>query len=97
MEILKDVLITTRKDHNCFCCGRLFPKKSKMKLQVNANNDYRTMNNIWTCLTCEELISKYPNRFISDGYFKDSCIADCLDKGQTPEDLLNKINLEEEL
>jgi hypothetical protein len=95
MQILRDVVITTRKNHNCFCCGRLFPKGSRMKSQVNA--DSYQINNIWTCLTCEDLISKYPDRFICNGCFEDSCIADCLDEGQTPEDLLNKINLEEEL
>ena len=55
-EVFKYHWVKTRKPHNCFGCGREFPKGTIMERQVLS-----TDNNILTihlCKTCEYLISK---------------------------------------
>jgi hypothetical protein len=89
MYILRDDLIITRKPHKCFSCGRLFPKGTEMRLQVN-NYDNK-INNIHTCKTCKEIITYLVPDPYMDDVLEEGYLDYYLDKGQTPEDLLNEL------
>lgn len=82
--------MTTRKQHYCFTCSRLFPRKSRMWVQIN-NIDGK-INNIYTCLTCEELLPYLTSmkNSVSDYLGKDF-VKQYLNKNQTPEDLLDEL------
>lgn len=48
--------VKTRKPHNCFACGREFPKGTIMERQVVQND--KEVYTIHLCSTCQELIDE---------------------------------------
>ena len=92
MEILSNKLVTSRIEHICNGCKRKFPKGTKIKIQTNIMDGIQTLK---TCPTCTELIVKHKKYFEDgDGICYDECVLNSLDDGQTPEELLNKLNRE---
>jgi hypothetical protein len=91
MSILRDGIVTTRKKRKCNACMRVFDKGTKMRTQVNTYHDIVTWRE---CPTCTELLSKFRQHFEDeyDGLCYEFCVADSLDKGQTPEQLLEELN-----
>ena len=90
MDILRDKIVTTRKTHNCSACGRLFGVGTKMRTQVNTSDGIQTWRE---CPTCQKLLISHRELF-EDGY--GTCWANCVDEslevGQTPEQLLIKLD-----
>jgi predicted nucleic acid-binding Zn-ribbon protein len=89
MDILRETTVITRKKHRCNGCGRLFPKGSKMHIQVNVQDGINTFK---TCPTCQELLTKHREYFEEDGICYTDCVIESLDVGQTPEMLLELLN-----
>ena len=82
--------VTTRKAHYCFACSRKFEAGTKMQLQVVASDE---ISNIYTCETCEQLLTKHRYNFDDGcGVFWQNCVDDALDRNQTPEELLIKLD-----
>lgn len=92
MVILSDKLVVTRKRHVCNACGRMFEKGTKMWTQVNIYDGIQVFR---SCITCSELMLKYKYKFYDDceNMFMSGCVSDCLEKDQTPEQLLELLNL----
>ncbi len=89
VNIIRDKTVVTRKIHCCSACGRAFKASTKMRTQVNI---YEGSIGTWReCPTCTELISKFPDHFKDEGVFPHLCVDEILVKGQTPEDLLEKL------
>ena len=88
-NILSDKFVTTRKPHRCDACGRHFPKGTKMRRQVNAEDGICQW---YECPTCEELLGKYRGNF-DDGYgmCEQFCVQDALNKDETPEEMLERL------
>ena len=87
MDILSDKIVTTRKQHRCNACGRLFEKGTKMRTQVNTLDGIQTWRE---CPTCNKLLTKHRKHFEDDydHVCYDSCVNEVLERGQTPEQLL---------
>ena len=90
MYILSDKTVITRKKHKCNACLRFFEKGTKMRLQVNTYNGIMTWRE---CPTCTELLSKHRSHFADyyDNMCYEGCVDEALNKGQSPEDLLNAL------
>ncbi len=88
MDILSDKIVTTRKKHNCSACSRPFDKGTKMRTQVNTLDGIQTWRE---CPTCQILLSTHRENFEddSDHICYSDCVSECLECGQTPEELLN--------
>ena len=90
MDILSDKVVKTRKNHNCSACGRIFEKGTQMRTQVNTFDGIGTWRE---CPTCTKLLAKYPLYFQDDyNVFEGDCVNQVLDRGQTPEELLNSLD-----
>lgn len=92
MDILSDKIVTTRKDYICDMCFRKTPKGNKMRAQVNKCDGIQQAR---ICLTCDELMKNH-GRYISDdqSWFEGGCVDQCLENGETPEQLLERLNYE---
>ena len=82
--LIKSNTVTTRKSHQCFSCLRTFPANTKMnawagKYQGDFNSGY-------SCMTCVEIMNSCEDE---DGY-PEGFVNDMLEKGQTPEQLLEE-------
>jgi hypothetical protein len=91
MDILSDKIVTTRKPHMCSACMRTFDAGSRMRTQVNTYNGFNTWRE---CGTCQELLSAHRSLF-EDGYdhvVPEGCVLEVLERGETPEQLLEKLN-----
>ena len=90
MNILSDKIVTTRKKHNCSACGRVFEKGTKMRTQVNTYDGIGTWRE---CPTCQELLSNYRSQFEDDcdHFCYEGCVKEVLERGQSPEELLNAL------
>ena len=88
VNILKDKLVKSRKPHRCWMCGRVFPVGTEMHYQVNTYEE--RLNTVYTCVTCQELLSHFQIEDACDG-FEEYFITETLDavdfKG-TPEEYL---------
>ena len=90
MYILSDKIVITRKKHRCNACGRLFEKGTKMRTQINT---YEGIQAWRECPTCEELLKKHYSHFEDgDGMCLVNCVYESLERGQSPEELLNLLN-----
>ena len=75
-------------------CGRVFEKGTKMHISVIA-----TESEIYTwrkCPTCEIILTKHKEKFIDaweNGFFP-YCVSDALNKDETPEQLLIRLDNE---
>lgn len=56
MDILSDKLVTTRKEHKCVGCGRIFPIKSQMHRIATAQDG--TAYTDYLCKTCVTIMHK---------------------------------------
>jgi len=90
MDILSDKIVKTRKPHICSACLRRFEAGSRMRRQVNVEDEIVSW---YECETCIQLLSRHR------GYFEDEynyawmgCVNNTLDRDQTPEDLLRKLD-----
>jgi hypothetical protein len=89
MNILSEKTVITRKSHCCDACGRKFPQGTKMYVQVNTIDGIQAWR---TCETCTELLIGFRERFDDGcGVCYNGCVADALNKDQTPEDLLTEL------
>lgn len=50
---------------------------------------------VYTCTTCQILMNSYPDKFLDEQecVFPEGCIKEVLFDGQSPEDLLNELNM----
>lgn len=91
MYILSDKIVTTRKEHKCNACLRVFKPGTRMKTQVNTFDGI----GVWRlCPTCQVLLKNFKSYF-EDDYdylFHEGCVNEMLQLGQTPEELLNNLN-----
>ena len=85
MDILSDKIVTTRKQHMCNACARVFPKGTTMRRQVNTSSGIVSW---YECSTCQILLSKHRSHFEGDGLCYELCVNEALEYDQTPEDLL---------
>lgn len=91
-EVLSEKIVTTRKAHFCFACGRDFPAGTKMTHQSNViDGDF---SSIHVCETCNDLMKKEHDVLFDDfdGVFPEFCVRYALpDSGyKTPEEWLRK-------
>jgi hypothetical protein len=91
MNILSHKIVKTRDQHKCFACCKIFEKGTQMIRQVNV---YDGIQAIYTCLTCDELMTKYKDHFwdYMCDWFPEQCVLDALQEGGTPEQLLERLN-----
>ena len=91
MDILSDKFVKINKSHMCCACGRRFDKGTKMNRQVNT---YDGICAVYSCLTCNELLTKHPKYFFDEmlEIFSEFCVLNFLKKEQTPEELLIYLN-----
>lgn len=86
---IRDETVVTRKPHPCLMCLRIIPRGSEMRYWVGTyEGDFQAH---YTCKTCDQLADIGKEGFINDEGFEQGCVADSLEKGQTPEDLLEEI------
>ena len=92
MDIISDKIVKTRKKHKCSACGRIFEKGTKMRTQVNTLDGIQTWRE---CPTCQELLSKHRSKFEDDydHLCYELCVNELLEKGQTPAELLDSLNI----
>lgn len=65
VEIISDTQkVKIRKDRQCLFCFRVFPKGSEMLVQVCKSEG--DIYSVYSCETCQRLISAYPNTFVDD-------------------------------
>ena len=48
--------VCTRKEHECFGCGRVFPAKTIMERQATHDEDNKIYS-LYLCPTCSEIVS----------------------------------------
>lgn len=67
--------VLTRKAHNCFGCGREFPKGTLMERQVVQND--KEVYTIHLCSTCQDLVeeSLQDDEVYYEGDFLEAAIA----------------------
>lgn len=92
MEYISNKIVTIRKPHACFCCGRKFEIGSKMDCQVNVDGH---IYSLYTCLACNEIINLFPEKIVDEwdhtinqGDFYELRGSDPKYKDMTPEELL---------
>ncbi len=96
MDIISNKIVKIRKPHRCFACGRKFEKGAMMNCQVNT---YDGIMAVYSCLTCQELMSKH-SEYFKDDYdhsYPADCVRECYEgRDITPKQLLEKLNLSHE-
>lgn len=87
VETIRESMVTTRKDHTCYMCGRVFPKNTRMKSITVVDDRIETL---YSCKSCEEII-EYVDLSV-DGVYYEGCVRESLDNIlrdagiETPED-----------
>lgn len=95
MDILSDKIVKTRKEHLCDACHRRFPKGSLMRSQINVIDG--DINNWRECETCTQLLSKHRSLFVDPSEHNicySGCVSDFCQKCETPEMLLERLNVQ---
>lgn len=87
-EVLSEKLVKTRKQHFCFACLRDFPAGSMLYYQRNV--DYGCFSTVYTCPTCQKLLSIAIKELCDDDGFPEGCVAEVIvEHGfDTPEEWL---------
>lgn len=81
---LRNKTITTRKPRTCFSCLRKFPIGTKMNYWVGIyDGDFCAS---YSCMTCVNFMNMSNETEFPEGF-----VADMLQNGQTPEQLLEEI------
>lgn len=88
MNILSEKIVKIRKSRRCNACARKFEPGTKMLRQVN---DFEGLHSWYSCDTCQLLLNKHSDYFVEDNIFYEDCIRDALERDQTPEELLKKL------
>lgn len=84
---LKDKIVVIRKTRKCYSCYRIFDRGSEMRYWVGIyEGDF---GYIYCCKTCVALMKHYDDD--GEGY-PDGFVREMLDKGQTPEQLLLRLD-----
>ena len=91
MTSLREGYVTTRKSHNCGGCGNVFPAKTKMWTQTNADDG--TVWTVYLCFVCDDYWTKnqkeieefYPYELFEDQehYEKHKRSISSIDKQET--------------
>jgi hypothetical protein len=84
MTTLKYKIVTIRKKHRCFLCGRIFEPGTRMIYFVCV--DGGDFSSGYNCFTCEKIVS-----YSDEHEFYRDDVIEMLDKGQTPEQLLEEL------
>ena len=90
MDILSDKIVKTRKARCCDACYRKFPKGTQMRRQVNT---YDGIGTWYECPTCQDLLLNYYSYFADNNYgeVESGCVAESLERDETPQDLLKRL------
>ncbi len=83
MNVLKESWVTTRKNHRCLGCERIFATGVRMFSQCGA--DGGDIWTVYTCETCEELKDFIPPE---DFVWEQGFVNNTLNRGETPESIL---------
>jgi len=101
MNMLSSKIVTIRKAHNCFCCGRKFEIGTKMECLVCVDGVIYTL---YTCLACYGIINSFPEKIVDEienivrrGDFYELRGSDPKYKGMTPEELLSCLEAEKQV
>lgn len=86
MDVLREEVRVSRKDHRCSACNAIMPKGSRVRTVTVANEG--TVYDWRTCNACDVLLTKHRDRFVNDGCFDQGCVFEELKEGQTVVDLL---------
>lgn len=89
MNNLYRKIVKTRKPHECFACNRTFKKGSEMERQVNV--DGGEIYQLYSCKTCQILMSEFSELFLYEGIFEYGCIPKSYDDEENPEELLKNL------
>lgn len=82
---LKYKEVTSRKQHKCFSCLRIFPPRTKLRYWVGIyDGDF---GSVYNCVTCDEIMKRCNDD--GEGY-PQGFVQEMLEKGQTPEQLLKE-------
>jgi DNA-directed RNA polymerase subunit RPC12/RpoP len=94
MHIFSDKRVKTRKLHRCAACERDFEKGSYMQRQINNFDNH--IGAVYTCQTCKTLTDSFSDTFYDDmdGVFPNGCVSEYLENGETPEQLLTRMEAE---
>ena len=88
--LLKNKVVKTKKQHECFSCLRVFPTGTKMNYQAGVHDgDFSTC---YSCMTCVEIMNA--SEYYDDEGFGEGYVDELLNKGQTPEEYLNELKKE---
>ena len=82
--ILKDKIVKIRKEQRCYSCYRKFPKDTLLKSWTAVYEGQ--IGSGYTCPVCEKIMS-----LSNDSEFEEGYVCDMLNKGQTPEQLLEEM------
>lgn len=80
--ILKNKDVIIKKEHSCFSCLRKFPVNTKMRYEVNKNDD-GDFGTVYICNTCLDIMNRSNDYEWESGY-----VDNQLQQSQTPEELL---------
>lgn len=81
---LKDKEVKIKKERQCFSCYRKFPIGTTMHYWAGIyEGDF---SSVYLCLTCQKIMDAD-----SENEFPEGFVYDCLDKGETPEQYLEKL------
>jgi len=64
-DLLENRIVTTRKEHFCWGCGRDFPSGAELKVRVEV--DQGEIARTYWCAVCEEVIDGWPTFYTEDG------------------------------
>jgi hypothetical protein len=68
----KNVIVTTRKLHECDGCGRTFPKGTEMECISLSDNVARKFLTSYLCPTCIEIIPHDGREFYVGQYYNEA-------------------------
>ena len=87
MDTIRRKIVKTRKKHQCSACLRWFEAGTEMESGTFKDDD--DIYTIYSCETCRELTSEFPDSFLNDDYFPEGCVNDELPEHdcKTPEEL----------
>ena len=66
MDTLTDNMVTTRKAHRCWGCGRVFPSRSRMRVIVTA--DGGAIGRGYWCEVCAEVLRSLDPYDLEEGF-----------------------------
>lgn len=89
MTVLKNMTVKIRKQQQCYSCFRKFRPGTIMNYWVGVNDDFYA---VYSCLTCVEIMN-----MSSEVEFEDGFVSEMLNKGETPEDMIERWKIVDKL